>query len=321
MTWKVDLKSAFRTPAELLAYLEIDSNKLPDEFDGTSPFPTLVPQGFASCMEKGNAQDPLLLQVLPLQKENQTVVGFSTDPLQEKEANVLPGLLHKYHGRVLWIVTGGCAIHCRYCFRRHFAYDDNNPNQAGWGKIIDYIKADTSITEVILSGGDPLLLSDTSFSKLMDLIESVPHVHTVRIHSRMPVVLPSRITDTLVERLQQSRLNIVMVIHANHANELSDDVAGALATLKNMTLLNQAVLLNNINDTPDTQIALQQRLFKIGVLPYYLHLLDPVAGTAHFEVSRDEGQKLITAMQAKLPGYLVPKLVREVAGEANKLGL
>lgn len=316
--WQKILANGFACAQALLTYLE-----LPSELSCSSAekqFKTRVPRGFAARMQKGNRYDPLLLQVLATAEENEIVPTYVSDPLEETTANPIPGLLHKYQGRVLLTLTGVCAIHCRFCFRRHFPYDTNNPGQSGWQRACDYIAQDPGIHEVILSGGDPLLASDQSFQDLMLRLSAIPHVKTIRIHSRIPIVLPERIQSELLTLLDTQRFHIVCVLHCNHPNELNEDVYHACHLMKQAgwTLLNQSVLLHGINDQAEILIALNQRLFDFGVLPYYLHVLDKVAGTHHFDMPLQEAQALFKAMQTQLPGYLVPRLVREDPNVAYK---
>ncbi len=320
MNWKTLLKQSLIQPKDLLKQLELPESLLNDLNIGHSLFPLRVTQSFINRMEKGNPQDPLLLQVLPLEPEAVNPPEFIDDPLQEQTANPLPGLLHKYQSRVLLITSGACAVNCRFCFRRNFPYDTNNPGTEGWEHVLAYIAQDLSIHEVILSGGDPLTLTDISLKNLLQGLEAIPHVTTLRIHSRIPIILPERIESDFITLFQRSRLQKVMVLHINHPNELDDSVKPALANLKiaGFQLLNQAVLLRGINDSADTQIILQRKLFQFGILPYYLHLLDRAKGTAHFEVSLAEAQCIICQMMDALPGYLVPKLVQEVPGKPSK---
>jgi len=259
--------------------------------------------------------------VLPVMAERNVLPGYNHDPLEEADANKVPGLIHKYHGRVLLIVTGHCGIHCRYCFRRHFPYADNQPSRQDWSQAFDYIRNDTSISEVILSGGDPLAVPDRHLQWMIGEIAAITHVKRLRIHSRLPVVIPSRVTSELVMMLAQTRLATSLVIHANHAQELDDHVMRALAPLRHagVTLLNQAVLLVGINDAAEVLIALSERLFAMGVLPYYVHLLDHVTGAAHFDAGMDRIVSLRDALLARLPGYLVPQFVREVPQAASKI--
>lgn len=319
-SWKQALSQAFTKPEALFAYLALDPALLPAAIEASRDFSFKVPRGFAARMKKGDIHDPLLKQVLPLGVELQSLPGYSPDPLNENASNPLPGLLHKYQGRVLFITSGTCAINCRYCFRRHFPYEDNNPGKAGWEQVLAYIARDPSIDEVILSGGDPLVNSDTQLGFLMDKLAAIPHVSTVRLHTRLPIVLPERITPELVAILQHPRLKLVVVLHSNHANEIDEAVRAALKALQNagIVLLNQTVLLRGINDTVPAQTALHKTLFASGVLPYYLHLLDPVAGAAHFQVAEAEAKVLMRNLQKVLPGYLLPKLAKEVPGFSSK---
>jgi L-lysine 2,3-aminomutase len=318
--WQQALANAITNPQELCEVLALENDEFHKRVSPSTQFSLRVPRGFVARMEKGNWHDPLLLQVLPLAKELETTQGFCQDPLQEKQANPVPGLLHKYHGRVLLIAASGCAIHCRYCFRRYFPYEDNTPGQSGWQPVLEYIAKDETISEVILSGGDPLILKDTSLNFLITKLAAINHVRILRFHTRLPVVLPERITPALIHALTASRLQPVVVIHCNHPREIDQNVQRALSALHNagITLLNQFVLLRGINDNPDVLAGLSQQLFSCGVLPYYLHLLDPVQGAEHFAVSAEEGRHLIQQITARLPGYLVPKLVCELPGEAAK---
>jgi EF-P beta-lysylation protein EpmB len=320
LSWGQLLQQSITDPVELLRILQLPLSLLEGAEAAWQGFKLRVPRGFVARMEVGNPADPLLLQVLPIAKELDIHPGFSYDPLEEALPNPIPGLLHKYHGRVLLTATASCAINCRYCFRRHFPYKENNPGFNQWQQALDYIRADHSIKEVILSGGDPLLLSDAQLANFLQRLEAIPHVTTLRFHSRIPVVLPERITSDFAKNLQHSRLHSVMVLHCNHANECDENVAVAMATLKHagVTLLNQSVLLKGINDDVNTLQTLSERLFAIGVLPYYLHVLDKVHGSAHFYLSDAEAIALMKQLTAKLPGYLVPKLVRETPGELNK---
>ena len=271
-------------------------------------------------MERGNPHDPLLLQVLATGEELLQAPEYSQDPLQEIKANPLPGVIHKYANRLLLILTGVCAINCRFCFRRHFAYAENNPGQEGWQQAIKYIQKHPNIQEVILSGGDPLLASDAVLERLLCALESLDQIQTVRFHSRIPIVLPERIQPALCAILANKRFRTVMVFHCNHPNELDSDVLQACKHLQEAgcLLLNQSVLLKGINDNADVLTLLSQQLFKYGVLPYYLHLLDPIQGAQHFDISHAQVWHIYHELQSKLPGYLVPKLVREEAGKHYK---
>lgn len=318
--WKNALAAAVRDPAELLALLELPRELLEGARQGAGCFPLRVPRGYVARMAKREPGDPLLRQVLPLGEEFATVPGFVDDPVGDLQSSAVPGLLHKYAGRALLVATGACAIHCRYCFRRHFPYADENPSRGNWDAALAYLAADCGIEEVILSGGDPLLLDDARLRELVRRLEAIPHLRRLRIHTRLPVVLPERVDSLLVSWLRSSRLLPVMVIHANHANEIDDEVRRALNELRqaDVTLLNQTVLLQGINDSAEALAELSQTLFDAGVLPYYLHLLDRVQGAAHFEVDEERARELMACLRARLPGYLVPRLVREVAGEPFK---
>ncbi len=319
-SWQDILSQCVEDPAELLHQLQLSPDLLPAAVEACKLFPLRVPQPFLSRIKPGNLQDPLLQQILPLGAELETVSGFSQDPLGEKAANPVPGLIHKYKGRVLLVLTGACAINCRYCFRRHFPYQDNRLGPEQWQQILEYIRADNTIREVIFSGGDPLATPDSRFFRLLDDLEKIPHLKRLRIHSRLPIMIPQRITNAFCQRLDDSRFDVVMVIHANHANELDTEVAAALQLLKDhqITLLNQAVLLKGVNDSLEALVKLCERVFELGVLPYYLFTLDRVAGAAHFEVAEHEAQQLLGQLQATLPGYLVPRLAKEIAGEPSK---
>lgn len=321
--WRHLLAQAVSDPQTLLAMLRLDPRLLEPATLAAASFRLRVPLGYVARMRKGDPNDPLLRQVLPLGAELETGDGYSTDPLDEHNAMPVPGLLHKYHGRILLTLTGACAIHCRYCFRRHYPYNQHNPLNAHWQQSLDYIRQRADIKEVILSGGDPLSLPDSRLATLISDLETIPHVKVLRIHSRIPVTLPERVDIDMTTWANTTRLQLVLVIHSNHANELDNSVAAALADLRHSgaTLLNQSVLLHGVNDSSKALIDLSERLFSIGVLPYYLHQLDPVQGAAHFEVDDQTARTLITQMRCKLPGYLVPKLVREQPGTAAKTPL
>ncbi len=318
--WQEAMSDLITDPAELLQLLELDPSLLAGVRDATRAFALKVPRRYVARMEKGNINDPLLKQLLPLDDELKMTLGYERDPLQEMQVNPIPGLLHKYHGRVLVTLTSACAVHCRYCFRRHFPYDENNPGLSGWEKIFSYIEQDDTLHEVILSGGDPLAVSDKLLQKFSDELSRIPHVKRLRIHTRLPLVLPERMTDTLREWFSQLTLQPVIVLHTNHPREINEEVKLALRPFRDagITLLNQTVLLKGVNDDATTLIALSEILFSAGVLPYYLHVLDKVAGAAHFDLPRHTAQDLHAILSAKLPGYLVPRLVCEVAGAAAK---
>ncbi len=318
--WQVALSDVITDPAELFTLLELNPDSLDQTMAATQSFALKVPRGFVKRMQKGNWQDPLLKQVLPLGVELTIFPDFHEDPLHEKQANPLPGLLHKYRSRVLVTLTSHCAIHCRYCFRRHFPYADNKTGTKGWGKIIDYIQQDTSINEVILSGGDPLTVSDKLLEQLTEPLTLIPHLKRLRIHTRLPVVLPERITSTFIEWINHCKLDLIMVIHANHPQEINDEVTLALKKLQKtkMTLLNQSVLLKSINDDIHTLTLLSEKLFSAGVLPYYLHVLDKIQGAAHFDLDLAQAKKLYRMLSEQLPGYLLPRLVCEEPGKGAK---
>ena len=271
-------------------------------------------------MRPGDPTDPLLRQVLPLADEMADVPGFTVDPVGDDLAERQPGLLHKYQGRVLLVTTGTCAIHCRYCFRRHFPYDETPRSLADWQPALDEIAADESVHEVILSGGDPLTLVDATLSELVDSLAQIPHLRRLRIHTRLPIVIPERVTDELIDMLRDCRLTPIVVLHANHANELDAHVASAIGRFSDagIMLLNQAVLLAGVNDSVDAQAALCERLVDLRVMPYYLHQLDRVAGAAHFEVPVAKGRQIIRQLRERLPGYAVPRYAAEVPGAGSK---
>ncbi|MBI1345614.1 EF-P beta-lysylation protein EpmB [bacterium] len=284
-------------------------------------FPLLVPESFLARMQRGNPDDPLLRQVLPLDAEFTEVSGFVADPVDDDAARKAPGLLQKYAGRALLITTGACAIHCRYCFRRHYPYAEEPRQLADWEPAFQAIEDDASLQEVLLSGGDPLMLTDARLSAFLDRLETIPHLKRLRIHTRLPIVLPSRVTTDLIERMQTSRLTVFVVLHANHPSELVGDCADMVRQLvrSGITTLNQAVLLRGVNDDIASLTMLCERLIDLGVLPYYLHQLDRVQGAAHFAVSDEVGVSLVYELRRRLPGYAVPEFVREVAGAASKL--
>ncbi len=319
-SWQQQLAQALSDPLQLLHQLKLDSSIFGDFNAANKQFSLKVPQAYINKMTPQNPQDPLLLQVMTQSQEMLPVAGYKRDPVGDLNASQVPGLLHKYHGRVLLITTGACAIHCRYCFRRHFPYAEQQAGRQQWQEAIAYIQRDTSIEEVILSGGDPLVLSDDKLSALLSQLEAIPHLSRLRIHTRLPVVLPDRITSALVNRLSASRLNTCMVIHANHAQEIAEAETHALRKMQaaGISLLNQAVLLNGINASLSAQQNLSRALFNAGVLPYYLHCLDAVEGAAHYDLAHSQALQLIKQMRKTLPGYLVPRLVREIAGEMSK---
>jgi len=319
--WRQILAASFRDGEALLRYLEIAPDSALPQGHAALSFPLLVPRPFADQMTKGDLHDPLLRQVLPSDSETRKSAGFITDPLGERQSNIQPGIVHKYHGRVLLLAATACAVNCRYCFRRHFDYSDNRLSREERKKALDYVRNDNSITEVILSGGDPLMLQDDALAELIRDIDQIPHVTRLRIHSRLPVVIPQRLTTELIQQLNGSRCLTTLVLHVNHANELSELHRQPLQALRNggTTLLNQSVLLKGVNNKLSILSDLSEHLFTFGVIPYYLHLPDKVEGTQHFDVSDKEGGELYLQLRALLPGYLVPQLVRELPGEPYKL--
>lgn len=318
--WQTALVRAVTDPAELLSLLRLGPEWLPAALAAARLFPLRVPRGFVARMQPGDPGDPLLRQVLPLGEELRDVPGFLTDPVGDLPAHTVPGVLHKYAGRVLLVTTGACAVHCRYCFRRHFPYEEANAAAGRWQAALAYLAANPSIEEVILSGGDPLMLSDRRLQEFLERADGLPYLKRLRIHSRLPVVLPERITPELSGLLGASRLDTILVIHANHPHELDASVVEACERLRDdrLILLNQSVLLRGINDDADTLAELSRALVSAGVLPYYLHLLDRVQGSAHFEVTERQATALMQQLQAMLPGYLVPRLVRESPGASGK---
>lgn len=319
--WQRLWREAVRDPRELLSMLGLEalSSRISDE--AAAQFPLRVPRGFVARMRKGDAHDPLLRQVLPLDDEMRVVPGFAAlDAVGDAAAKAGTGLLQKYRGRALLVATGSCAVNCRYCFRRHFPYAEETAARAGWRGAVDAIGADGSIEEVILSGGDPLSLATSKLAELTEALKGIPHLKRLRLHTRLPVVLPERVDAGLLEWLSRLPWPVAVVLHANHANEFDAQVDAALTDLRGTgaQLLNQAVLLRGVNDSLQALSELSERSFAAGVLPYYLHQLDRVAGVAHFEVPDHEAKRLHAALAARVSGYLVPRLVREVAGDTGK---
>ncbi|ELY3999712.1 EF-P beta-lysylation protein EpmB [Cronobacter dublinensis] len=321
--WLSQLADVITDPDELLHLLNIDADEeLLAGRDARRLFALRVPRAFVARMEKGNPQDPLLRQVLTSREEFVAAPGFTTDPLEEQNS-VVPGLLHKYHNRALLLVKGGCAVNCRYCFRRHFPYADNQGNKRNWQAALDYIAAHLELDEIIFSGGDPLMAKDNELEWLVTHLEAIPHLKRLRIHSRLPIVIPARVTDSLVRLLGQTRLQVLLVNHINHAQEIDDAFRAGMTKLRaaGVTLLNQSVLLKGVNDNAATLAALSNALFDAGVMPYYLHVLDKVQGAAHFMVSDDEARAIMRELLSQVSGYLVPKLAREIGGEPSKTPL
>jgi EF-P beta-lysylation protein EpmB len=322
-SWRNELRHAVRDPAQLVAALELPPELIAPAQRASRDFPLFAPRPYVARMRKGDAADPLLRQVLPIESELVSPQGFTADPVGDDLATLSPGLLRKYSSRALLISTGACAIHCRYCFRRHFPYSSGPRSPADWQPAIDRIAADPLIDEVILSGGDPLTLVDEQLAELASRLAEVPHLRRLRVHTRLPIMIPQRVTDELLGWLRGTRLAPIMVIHANHAQEIDEPTATALARLVDagIPVLNQSVLLARVNDTAEALIDLSRRLVDLRVMPYYLHQLDRVQGAAHFEVPTSRGLELIDQMRRALPGYAVPRYVQEFAGEANKVVL
>ncbi len=314
-------KKPFTDINELLKYLNLDRDSLPDPAALIKNFPLRVPHSFAERMEKSNPIDPLLLQILPKQAENEENPRFSLDPVGDQKATVKPGILKKYNSRMLLITTGACAIHCRYCFRRNFPYAEANSKHSSWPDRLDYIRQDKSINEIILSGGDPLSLNSAKLAMILRDIDAIEHITKIRIHSRTLIVEPQRLDTQLLETFKQLNSKLIFVTHINHANEINSEVSQVIKLLiqEKILLLNQSVLLKNINDSSQALINLSEKLIENNILPYYLHLLDPVQGAAHFEVNQEQACQLIEAMKNQCSGYMVPKLVREIAGASSKI--
>lgn len=336
--WRKELREGLRTTAELLEAVGLATHNMeasdasernfqlaasgvfrPSEV-AAEQFRVLAPRSYLSRMERGNPFDPLLLQVLPAVGELTSPADFARDPVGDLKSERLPGLLQKYDGRALMILSGACAVHCRYCFRRHFPYDETPRGLAGWQTAIDEIAADASIHEVILSGGDPLTIVDHSLAELAERLAAIPHLKRLRVHSRVPIVIPSRVNNELLAWMRGTRLAPIMVVHSNHPREIDSDVAAALSRMVDagIVVLNQAVLLRGVNDDFETLRGLCETLVNLRVMPYYLHQLDRVTGAAHFLVEESRGRELIEQLRASLPGYAVPKYVAEIAGHTSK---
>lgn len=318
--WQKLLADAVTDPRELCTLLDLDPSLILPAIAAASDFALRVPRSFVARMRKGDPNDPLLLQVLPVSAETRTVEGFVGDPVGDMDRRAAPGLLQKYQGRALLVATGACAVHCRYCFRRHFPYAEESALQQGWQPALERLRADPTISEVILSGGDPWSLSDRRLKQLTDALQGITHVRRLRVHTRYPIVLPERVDAGLLDWLGGLSLRKVVVIHANHAREIDESVRQACRALTDAgaTLLNQSVLLRGVNDSVAALAELSEALFETHVLPYYLHVLDKVRGAAHFDLPEAQAVRLHQELTARLPGYLVPKLVREIAGQPSK---
>ncbi|TWT38833.1 EF-P beta-lysylation protein EpmB [Blastopirellula retiformator] len=318
--WQTAMKQAIRDPAELCRLLQLPPACVEAAVAAAADFPLFVPREFVAKMTPGDPHDPLLLQTLPVLRELDSPQGFTDDPVGDEAATLTPGLLQKYAGRALLVTTGACAVHCRYCFRRHFPYTEVPSGVAAWREAVEALAADESIYEVLLSGGDPLTLADATLAQLAEQLAAIPHLRRIRVHSRLPIMIPQRINEELLAWLTGTRLTAIVVIHANHPRELERPVLAAIERLSQagVMVLNQAVLLAGINDDVDVLAELSERLTDHRVQPYYLHQLDRVKGAAHFEVSRERGTELIRQLRTRLPGYAVPRYVEEIAGEPNK---
>ncbi len=319
--WQQELRDAIRTPPALCEALDLPSEMAERAVNATESFPVFVPPSYLARIERSNPADPLLRQVWPAATEDADVAGFVNDPVADADFALQPGLLKKYAGRALMVVTGACAVHCRYCFRRHFPYAETPPSEAAWSASLEAIAADSSIREIILSGGDPLTVNDARLAWLAERLAAIPHLQRLRIHTRLPIMIPSRVTDDLLAWHTGTRLTPVMVIHANHAQEIDAEVAAAMQRLRTagVMLLNQAVLLRGVNDSVEAQADLSLRLVDVGITPYYLHQLDRVHGAAHFEVPIHEGRQLMADLRRRLPGYAVPQYVQEQPGAPHKI--
>lgn len=318
--WQREMAAAISDPNELLRLLDLSPRQVANaDLSVPDRFPLRVPHYFAGLMRPGDPLDPLLLQVIPQTTEHADIPGYSRDPVGDLPALRGHGLLQKYQGRALAITTGACAVHCRYCFRRHYPYAEH-ASLRHWRDTLAQLQGLVGVDELILSGGDPLSLSDQRLAELVGAAARIGQLTRLRIHTRLPIVLPSRITSELCELIAATRLQVVVVLHANHPHEITDTLGQALAPIRmaGAQLLNQAVLLKSINDDADTLATLSESLFAVGVMPYYLHLLDPVAGAAHFDVPERRAQVLHAALRERLPGYLVPRMVREIEGAGSK---
>ena len=319
-SWQQGLREAFRDPKALADHLDLSLDRLPP-LPSPMRFPFLVPRPFAARMRQGDPSDPLLRQVWPDHTEMDTVLGERDDPVGDSSAALEPGLLRKYHARALVVATGACAVHCRYCFRQNFPYQESPP--ADWARHLSRLRAETSLRECILSGGDPLTLTDSVLGRWIEDLDSVPHLRTLRIHTRLPVVLPDRVTTELSGVLSRTRLRVVVVLHANHPSEIDSTVSDAAGRLREagVQVLNQSVLLRGVNDDVSVLEELSLNLWDAGVLPYYLHALDPVRGSGRFSIPDARAIELSAELRARLPGYLVPRLVREIEGADSKTPL
>ena len=322
--WQAEQQQAIRDPEQLLELLQLNGPEhkslLNSAKKAAKSFPLRVPLAFAQRMHPGDINDPLLRQVLPLGGELEQHDGYSSDPVSDADALVAPGVLHKYSGRALLTLSPACGVHCRYCFRREFPYADNQPSGAQLDTTLAWLSENKDVQEVILSGGDPLMLSDDKLSEFVEALEDIRHIRRIRIHTRQPIVLPSRVDDSLLDWLGDTHLQTVVVLHCNHANEIDDEVYAAMDDLRSSgtMLLNQSVLLRDVNDNVDSLCELSEALFEGSTLPYYLNMLDKVTGSAHLEVEEQRAIEIVDGMRSRLPGFLVPRLVRDVPGYSSK---
>lgn len=323
LNWRQQFQQAIRDPIELCKQLELPAEFHEPAQRAALDFPVFAPWNYVQRMKRADSTDPLLRQVLPIGDELAQTEGFTSDPVGDTDSRQQPGLIQKYQGRVLLITTGTCAIHCRYCFRRHYPYSTEPKSLDAWRPAFEQIASDDSIHEVIFSGGDPLSLSDARLFQLVSELDRIPHLRRLRIHSRLPIVIPDRVTSEMLEWLSGNHMQPYFVLHANHANELSSDVVRAIGLLREagVTLLNQSVLLRGVNDSVEALVQLCEELSDHGVLPYYLNQLDRVQGAAHFEVPETKGHELVAELRKRLPGYAVPRYVREVSGQSHKVVL
>ncbi|MGD0654392.1 MAG: EF-P beta-lysylation protein EpmB [Thermoguttaceae bacterium] len=318
--WQRELACAVCDPAELCRLAGLSSTAAKAAMQAANGLPILVPRPYLARIRPGDADDPLLLQVLPRMAELDQTPGYAPDPLGENAALCGPGLLWKYQNRILILATPLCAVHCRFCFRRHFPFDKSPESPSKWDEVFRLLYAEPSIHELILSGGDPLMLSDDLLSQLVAKFAQISHLQRLRIHTRMPVVIPQRVCNELISWIKETRLSTIMVVHVNHPAEIDAEVAAGFGRLidAGIPVLSQGVLLAGINDNLEVLAELYERLADLRVIPYYLHQLDPVAGAAHFEVPISKGKALIAGLRARLPGYAVPRYVREIRGGVAK---
>ncbi|WP_295163967.1 EF-P beta-lysylation protein EpmB [uncultured Buchnera sp.] len=320
-SWLYEISNSIIEPKKLLKFLHLEQHPKYYDAESRKLFPFRVPYSFASRMRKKDPEDPLLLQVITNNQEFLNNLEFNEDPIKERKNIVLPGLLHKYKDRVLWMLKTNCAINCRYCFRKHFPYETNKGNKKNWMKILHYISQNIQLNEVILSGGDPLMAKDHELLWIITCLSRIKHIKRLRIHTRLPVVIPNRITSDLCQIFFNSTLKIIIVTHINHPQEINKQLSDSLLKLKesNVILLNQSVLLKNINDDAIVLAELSNLLCENNIIPYYLHILDKVKGTSHFLVSNKKAKSIISDLMKMVSGFLVPRLVFDNGSKDNKL--